>query len=153
MDQFVSKPVNKATLIAALMRALPGPDVPAAAPAEALADPAAPALDETTLLDLESAIGADAVTQMTDVFIEETEIRLAALANQSALPLLRAVHSLKGSALTAGAAALAARAALVESRLHGGGTCTAADHTEFRTAFTAWKRAMAERRGARTEAE
>ena len=153
MDQFVSKPVNKATLIAALMRALPGPDVPAAAPAEALADPAAPALDETTLLDLESAIGADAVTQMTDVFIEETEIRLAALANQSALPLLRAVHSLKGSALTAGAAALAARAALVESCLHGGGTCTAADHTEFRTAFTAWKSAMAERRGARTEAE
>ncbi len=153
MDQFVSKPVSKATLVAALMKALPSPDVPAIAPAEAAAYRAVPALDEAALLDLEAAIGADAVAQMTDVFIDETETHLAELANQSGETLLRAVHSLKGSALTAGAAALAARAAQVESTLRGGGACTTADHIELRTTFSAWKRAVAERRGAGADAK
>ena len=146
MDQFVSKPVNKATLVAALIKALRTSDMPATG----LPDTeAVPALDEAALLDLEAAIGVDTVAKMTDVFIEETETTLAALANQSGGALMRAVHTLKSSALTAGAAALAARAAQVEVSLREGGTCTTADHTDLRAAFDAWKHAMAKRRGSR----
>ena len=146
MDQFVSKPVSKATLVTALMKALPGPDAPAV-PAETAptADPTTPALDTAALDDLESAIGAEAVAQMTAVFIGETETRLGELADLEGEALVRAVHSLKGSALTAGAVALAARAAEAEKRLRAGGPLTTDDRTGFAETFTAWRQAMAQR--------
>ncbi len=155
MDHFVSKPVNKTLLITALMKALPPPGTavapapPAAEPAtpEPVAADAVPALDEAALAELEEAIGKEAVAEMTALFTSETEARLAGLGAISGEALIREAHSLKGSALTAGAAALADRAAEAETRLRHGGALTEADRAAFSAAFAAWHAAMVRRRG------
>jgi hypothetical protein len=145
MDQFVSKPVNRALLVAALMKALPQPAIIALPPVAAPPVPDAAALDAEGLAELEAAIGADAVAQMARVFSAETEARLASLGSLSGEALLREVHSLKGAALTAGAAALAAGAAQAETRLRSGGTLAPDDQAAFAATFAAWRAAMANR--------
>ncbi len=144
MNQFVPKPVSKAILVTALMRALPH------APAVHLpgAPPAAPAplpLDHAALAELEDAIGADNVAQMTRTFIAETETRLQHLTSFSGETLLREVHSLKGSAMTAAAAALAATAAAIETRLRHGEPLAPGDIGALTEGLHAWQAALATR--------
>jgi signal transduction histidine kinase/DNA-binding response OmpR family regulator len=141
MNQFVTKPVNKEVLFAAILRAL----LPAASPQVPAAETAAetevlPAFDGAALHALGEDIGHDSVAEMLEVFQQETRTRLQRIA-APAIPsatLMREVHTLKGAAGTVCAPLLRWRAEAIEARLRAGAPLQAGDLTGLATAFQAF---------------
>jgi len=121
MSDFLAKPLRKPALIAAVLRAIGGVPIAAAAlPAEPASSLAPAPLDRTTLVHLTAAIGEDGVRQTFAVFARETEARLDMFrqfteGNDRHLLEIEA-HALKGSARTLGASEISDIASLIERR-------------------------------------
>jgi PAS domain S-box-containing protein len=126
MDDYVSKPVTRETLEAAMARWVEVPDgshapaeAPAAPPVEALRS--APVLDPDVVGRLQSlgrAAGEDLFGQLTEIFLAELPARLdrlrEAIAAADDEALRRAAHTLRGSSANVGAATLADLCARIE---------------------------------------
>ncbi|HEY5127390.1 MAG TPA: ATP-binding protein [Bradyrhizobium sp.] len=115
MSDFLSKPLRKAVMVAAILRAIGRVVIP---PAASTAAPAP--LDGTALAQLTDAIGEDGVRQTFAVFARETEVRLALFqrfseGNDRNLIEIEA-HALKGSARTLGASEMSDIASLIEQQ-------------------------------------
>ena len=121
MDDFVSKPLRRETLIAALNRWV-GVTVPpvAEAPAEA---PAGAVLDEAGLRELQEIAG-EHWGALLDDFLDDLPVQLAALADSTdPAQTARLAHVVKGTSSTMAAPRLAAAAEALEAvALAGGGT-------------------------------
>jgi signal transduction histidine kinase/DNA-binding response OmpR family regulator len=122
MNGFVAKPVRKKELVAAIVSALRSAP---AAPVEA--EPSAPAVDgagEPAVFDrtrydaMVDELGEDGAQQLVDMFIAETDRRIALLRELAGMGdrsrIGREAHSLKGDAAALGLARLAALAATLE---------------------------------------
>ena len=150
MNLFVSKPVDRPTLLSALMTALDGPDY--AGSALSAAPPALPAeaqlaaLDTDGLREMGEAIGDDGLVEVVAIFQRETRDRLERLRSATVDPSVveREMHSLKGAAGTVSALRLEAVAQAVELRLRQGGTLADADIANMTAAFEAWAMAVRE---------
>ena len=150
MNLFVSKPVDRPTLLSALMTALDGPDY--AGSALSAAPPALPAeaqlaaLDTDGLREMGEAIGDDGLVEVVAIFQRETRDRLERLRSATVDPSVveREMHSLKGAAGTVSALRLEAVARMVELRLQQGGTLADADIANMTAAFEAWAMAVRE---------
>ncbi len=122
MNQFVTKPVSKDVLFAAILRGL-SPPVPPAVPAlGAGAAEAPPPFDAAALHALGEDIGHGGVAEMLDVFQRETRARLQRMMVPG-IPspaLMREAHTLKGAAGTVCAPLLRRRAEAIEARLRAG---------------------------------
>jgi signal transduction histidine kinase/CheY-like chemotaxis protein/HPt (histidine-containing phosphotransfer) domain-containing protein len=125
MDDYVAKPVRVEGLATVLRRWVPPTpalEATAAAPpdAPAVATGEPPVIDETALERLARLRphGPDPVPEYVGLFLEEAPSQLAAvhtaLAGADSDTVRRAAHTLKGSARTIGAAALAAIAEQIE---------------------------------------
>jgi signal transduction histidine kinase/FixJ family two-component response regulator len=115
MSDFLSKPLRKAVMVAAMLRAVGRVAIPPAAP---VATPAP--LDRTALAQLTDAIGEDGVRETYAIFARETEARLALFhrfteGNDRNLIEIEA-HALKGSARTLGAGEMSDIASRIEQR-------------------------------------
>ncbi len=147
MNQFVTKPVTRDVLIAAILRDLL-PPMPAALPAPDAGRTEAPAFDAPGLRDLGEQIGNDSVAEMLDMFQHETRARLQLMRQQMATPgippdvLLNEAHTLKGAASTVCAPLLYHRAALIEARLRSGATIKPADLEGLTAALQAFTEAV-----------
>jgi CheY-like chemotaxis protein len=110
MDDYLTKPIERANLLATLTRWLGPLDLPR------------PVIDETTIARLLQEVEPGALNRLLSVFVDEARNRvtriLAAVARLDAAEAIAQIeyeaHALKGSAQTFGAATLAARADLVE---------------------------------------
>ncbi|MCC7346252.1 MAG: response regulator [Variibacter sp.] len=114
MTGFIAKPVRKPALIDAMMQAIAqlGPAARASDPAPS---PDAPALDTAALDLLAREIGPDGLLETLQIFIAETEKRLALLASLRCGDAERGTikseaHTLKGASGTCGFAELSALA-------------------------------------------
>jgi signal transduction histidine kinase/DNA-binding NarL/FixJ family response regulator len=157
MTLFVAKPVQKETLLHAILTALgavtrftpPDAILPSASeePMPTLPDPGEPVIAMHTLAEMEDAIGAEGVAEMVQLFESETHARLDRLAQASRDRSvdLREIHTLKGAAATVGAPALTGLAMSIETRLRDGATLTDDEVARLRHAFLAWRTAMAKR--------
>jgi CheY-like chemotaxis protein len=128
MNQFVTKPVSKDVLFAAILRALSPPVAPVV-PTPDAGEAAALPFDAIALRALEEDIGCDGVAEMLDVFRQETRARLQRMATPGipSTTLMREAHTLKGAAGTVCAPLLRRRAAAVEARLRAGAPIEAGD--------------------------
>jgi signal transduction histidine kinase/DNA-binding response OmpR family regulator len=128
MNQFVTKPVSKDVLFAAILRALSPPVAPVVPTSDA-GEAAELAFDAIALRTLEEDIGRDGVAEMVDVFQEETRARLQRMATPGipSATLMREAHTLKGAAGTVCAPLLRRRAGAIEARLRAGGLIEAGD--------------------------
>ena len=168
MNQFVSKPVTREILLAAMLRALADgaviqcgePSRPDAAnnelvkaePAKvelvkaepAKAEPATDSLDVSALTRLKSELGSEGVTQVVNMFIAETRSRFHRLRTDTldGPTLVREIHTLKGAASTVCAAALAQYAAALEQRLKTGQSMVDADLAALRRSFDDYRDAV-----------
>lgn len=113
MDDYLTKPIERANLLATLTRWL-GP----------LDDPR-PAIDETIVARLLQEVEPGALNRLLGVFLDEAQNRATrirdAVARLDAAEAIAQIehesHALKGSAQTFGAAALAARALVIENAI------------------------------------
>jgi signal transduction histidine kinase/DNA-binding response OmpR family regulator len=118
MNGFVAKPVRKKELVAAIVSALRA--APAAAAEPAVPAPAAesPVFDRTRYDAMVEELGEDAAQLLIDMFIAETDRRIALLREMSGMSdrikIGREAHSLKGDAAALGLARLAELAAMLE---------------------------------------
>ncbi len=126
MDDYVGKPIRVAELVAALSRARPlstrlaaAPPAPAAAPETATPSP--PVLDRAAVAELWESLGPTAaavVPQLVAAFLAEAPAQLGearrAMAEGRHADIRRTAHSLKGSCLSLGLAALAEAAKTLE---------------------------------------
>jgi signal transduction histidine kinase/DNA-binding response OmpR family regulator len=118
MNGFVAKPVRKKELVAAIVGALRA--APAdTAPAEPAADgDALPAFDRARYDEMVEELGDDAVRTLVDLFLAETDRRIAILRGLSGLSdrirIGREAHSLKGDAAALGLSRLAELAEVLE---------------------------------------
>lgn len=107
MTDFLSKPLRKPALVAALSKAL-RPEVPpfAIPPSKPPATVVLPSVDRATLAQLTDAIGEQGLQETVAVFIRETQQRIALLREftdgQDREMLAIESHSLKGAAGTLG---------------------------------------------------
>ncbi len=153
MNQFVTKPVAKDVLFAAILRALS----PQAEPSARAPDPdrkAAPLVfDAAALHALGEDIGHDGVAEMIEVFQQETQARLQRMAAPGiqAATLMREAHTLKGAAGTVCAPLLRGRAEAIEARLRAGVAIEPGDVGGLTIAFQAFTDAV-ESAGVRTQA-
>jgi hypothetical protein len=139
MNQFVTKPVSKDTMLAAILRALsPADQAPAFVPEAAAAE--TPGCDRAALHGLAVDIGEDGVAEMLEVFAQETRARLQRMAAPDIPPatLMREAHTLKGAAGTVCASLLCGRAAALEERLRSGRLAAPGDIAGLHTAFDAF---------------
>lgn len=150
MDLFLAKPVQKETLLNAILTALgavtsftpPGSDGGAASaepqPVGAKPEPSPLALD--VLTEMEDAIGQDGIIEMVQLFQSETAARLARLMQPTRdLSIdLREVHTLKGAAATVGAPVLTELAVRIEESLREGGMLTQDDVVRLQARFDLW---------------
>jgi hypothetical protein len=122
MNQFVTKPVSREVLFAAVLRGLSGAVSPTAPSADAGAAEASLAFDAAALHALGEDIGHDSVAEMLEVFQEETRARLQRMAvpGVPSVTLMREAHTLKGAAGTVCAPLLRRRAEAIEARLRAG---------------------------------
>jgi signal transduction histidine kinase/DNA-binding NarL/FixJ family response regulator/ligand-binding sensor domain-containing protein len=127
MDDFITKPVRKENLRAALARVTPtGPTPPVAATIAPVQDQ--PVIDAEPLEELrELAESGDFdIAEFVTLFVQTTPECLqrarAALAEQDLETLHREIHTMKGSGREVGARRLAARAEFWEERLKSGDT-------------------------------
>jgi CheY-like chemotaxis protein/HPt (histidine-containing phosphotransfer) domain-containing protein len=154
MNQFVTKPVSKDVLFAAILRALS----PQAEPSARVPGPdgkAAPlAFDAAGLHALGEDIGHDGVAEMLEVFQQETQARLQRMAAPGiqAATLMREAHTLKGAAGTVCAPLLRGRAEAIEARLRAGVAIEPGDVGGLTIAFQAFTDAV-QAAGVRTQAE
>jgi two-component system sensor histidine kinase/response regulator len=168
MDDYVAKPVRVEGLAEVLRRWVPPTpaleatvtaraEPPAAGPADA----PAMAADEPAVLDEAALVrlgrlrpqGPDPVPEYVGLFLEEAPSQLAsihaALAGSDPDAIRRAAHTLKGSARTIGAAALAARAEQIERHARAGAlTAAAAEAPALDAAYARAAEALAARRDA-----
>ena len=126
MDDYVSKPVKPADLVAALCR-FAGTSPNAPAPQQEDAEDATDAVDSrvlASLRDLDGDGGDDLLDSLIGTFLENTPLVLSeaqsALATQSAAQLERAAHTLKGSCSNFGAQRMQAACLLLEQAAHKG---------------------------------
>ena len=119
MNGFIAKPVRKKELVAAIVGALRAAPVEATAPAPAgngVAQP--PVFDRTRYDMMVEELGEDGVRHLVDLFVEETDRRIALLRDLSGMndriKIGREAHSLKGDAAALGLAQLAELAAMLE---------------------------------------
>jgi CheY-like chemotaxis protein/HPt (histidine-containing phosphotransfer) domain-containing protein len=113
MDDYLTKPIERANLLAMLARWL-GP----------LEEPR-PAIDETVVVRLLQEVESGALTRLLGVFLDEAghraariEAAVAQLDSPEAIAQIEyESHAMKGSAETFGAAALAVRAASIETAI------------------------------------
>lgn len=122
MNQFVTKPVSKDALFAAILRGL-SPPLPAALLAAGNGAADVPlAFDAAGLRALGDDIGHDGVAEMLLVFQQETWARLQRMMAPGipSATLMREAHTLKGAAGTVCAPLLGSRAAAIEARLRAG---------------------------------
>src|SRR5262249_24537093 len=118
MNSFVAKPVRKKELVAAIVGAL------GAAPADAaMQQPAAergepPVFDRTRYDTMVDELGEDGMRHLVEIFLAETDPRIALLRGLSAMSdrirIGREAHSLKGDAAALGLARLAGLAEMLE---------------------------------------
>ena len=141
MTGFLAKPVRKDALLSALLVAL-GAAAPGLQPVADTA-PSDHALDHEAFAVLTNDIGEAGVSELVEMFVEETRTRLLLIANRQLDPvtLTREVHSLKGTAGAACAVLLAQRASALELRLTRGEPVGDADIAALRDAFEAWRQA------------
>jgi signal transduction histidine kinase/DNA-binding response OmpR family regulator len=110
MNGFVAKPVRKKEMIAAIMRALASgaaaPPDAARPPAQESVPPEAPAFDRACYDTMVSELGDEAMRDLVEIFLAETEKRIALLkALTGALDrntVEREAHSLKSDAAALG---------------------------------------------------
>jgi hypothetical protein len=153
MNQFVTKPVAKDVLFAAILRALSPQAEPSARAPEPDRKAAPLAFDAAALHALGEDIGHDGVAEMIEVFQQETQARLQRMAApgiQSAT-LMREAHTLKGAAGTVCAPLLRGRAEAIEARLRAGVAIEPGDVGGLTIAFQAFTDAV-ESAGVRTQA-
>ena len=103
MNQFVTKPVSKDVLFAAILRALSPPcRQPSLGPPTPGAAEAPLAFDAAALHALGEDIGHEGVAEMLEVFQQETRARLQRMTAPGipAATLMREAHTLKGAAGT-----------------------------------------------------
>jgi HPt (histidine-containing phosphotransfer) domain-containing protein len=113
MDDYLTKPIERANLLVTLTRWL-GP----------LEEPR-PAIDETVVVRLLQEVEPAALRRLLGVFIDEAASRVARIeaaaarldSSEAIAQIEHESHALKGSAVTFGAAALAARAASIETAI------------------------------------
>ena len=152
MNHFVPKPVNRDTLLLAILDVLdmsrvnehapiyqplqtdrPGATTFGPVPVHAPVDP-------ETFAELLEALGEDGMGEMLAVFVAEMERRLAFLAagTDDRDLLTREIHSTKGAAGTIGAASLCELAASIEIRLKAGDAWRPDDRNALADAFHAY---------------
>jgi CheY-like chemotaxis protein/HPt (histidine-containing phosphotransfer) domain-containing protein len=138
MTGFVAKPVNKRSLVSALIAALDRKD-PAAIVAPRR-DRTEPALDRASFARLKEDIEEQGVADLIAMFEAETLDRLARIADPhlDRGTLSREVHSLKGAAAAASATLLSRRAADLEIRLEHGEGMNDDDIPALTEALDAW---------------
>ena len=119
MNGFVAKPVRKKELVAAVVRALgtaPAPAASAGADTDVPAEP--PVFDRTCYDAMLEELGDEGVRQLVDIFLDETDRRIALLRQLSGEAdrgkIAREAHSLKGDAAALGLVRLAEIAAALE---------------------------------------
>ena len=127
MDDYLSKPVRPADLLGALSRYLGTVTYVPAAPAPAQPTGSAGAIDPAMLAafrEMDGPGGENLLDTLIATFLENTPAVLAearaALALQSAPPLERAAHALKGSCSNFGAAAMRAACQRLEDTARAG---------------------------------
>ncbi len=143
MTKFVPKPVNKKTLLTAILDALAGTPHEDQVELPEQAVPAEPPADRAVLQTLSDDLGEDGMAEMFAVFCTETRARLRRMAAEGVDPtvLLREVHTLKGAAGTVGAALLTQRSIALEARLKQGDALTQDDLARLGEAFEAYQQA------------
>jgi hypothetical protein len=143
MSEFVTKPVSKDVLFAAILRVLSPPATRATLDPDTGAAEAPLAFDAVAIRALEDDIGQDGVAEMLEVFQQETGARLQRMAMPGlpAATLMREAHTLKGAAGTVCAPLLRSRAAAIEARLRAGVPTDPADVTGLLAAFHAFAKA------------
>lgn len=140
MNQFVTKPVSRQVLLAALLTALSQAEPPEAA--AAVGSPAADieeCFDTSGLGELLQDVGREDLEEMIAVFASEMRSRLPRLRTPGldAAVIIREVHSIRGAAVAVYAIALSRRAAALETRLKSGEPLTDADLTALEQSFEA----------------
>jgi signal transduction histidine kinase/DNA-binding response OmpR family regulator len=122
MNSFVAKPVRKKELIAAIVGALRTAAAEAAASAPAAGSGEPPAFDRTRYDEMVEELGEDGVRTLVDIFLAETDRRIAVLRGLASMSdrvkIGREAHSLKGDAAALGLAQLAELAATLEHEAH-----------------------------------
>jgi signal transduction histidine kinase/CheY-like chemotaxis protein/HPt (histidine-containing phosphotransfer) domain-containing protein len=148
MNQFVTKPVTKDVLIAAILRDLLPPIPPAVPAPDAVRAEALPPLDAAALRVLGEQIGDDCVAEMLDMFQQETRARLQRMLQYMATPgipsdvLIDEAHTLKGAAGTVCAPLLRQRAEMIEARLRSGASIELGDLAGLTAALRAFTEAL-----------
>ncbi len=144
MNQFITKPVTKDVLFAAILRGLSPAAAPVVPPAlTPSGDGAAegpPAFDAAALHALGEDIGHDGVAEMLQVFQQETGARLQRMMAPgiASATLMREAHTLKGAAGTVCAPLLHRRAEVMEARLRAGAPIEPGDLASLGRAFQAF---------------
>ncbi len=141
MNGFLAKPIDRTTLLDAVEAVLadhrpsqPQPSPPApASPAPSFSDQAGqedPLIDRAVLSDLRESVEPARLPKLLALFAEETEARLARIAQAVAAndldTLARMAHALKSSAGAFGAAALARAVSALEEEARAGRAAEAA---------------------------
>jgi signal transduction histidine kinase/DNA-binding response OmpR family regulator/HPt (histidine-containing phosphotransfer) domain-containing protein len=136
MDDYVTKPIKRDALAAALGRWLPATDAPAnEIPADALvsdADPSNPAevveqpvLDEEVFARLASLMG-DGMTDLIETYLADAAVQIAimidGIARRDSAVVGRAAHSLKSSSAALGVSVLESKAREFEEFVRSGAT-------------------------------
>ena len=140
MDDYVTKPVRKDALLAAIRRNL------ARVPAEATRAATEPPVVDSAALDaLESDVGSELCRRTLATFLDSTQKKLDLLpALVSDRDRLRIeVHAIKGAARTVGALRLAAQAERIERGLINGARMEAGDLTALLAGFESYRAAPA----------
>ncbi len=121
MNGFVAKPVRKKELVAAIagaVRAAPAPAEPATSPPAPGEAAAPPVFDRTRYDAMVDELGEDGARALVDMFIAETDRRIALLRTLSGMgdriKIGREAHSLKGDAAALGLAQLSWLAEMLE---------------------------------------
>ena len=118
MNDYLSKPLVRASLLGMIARWLPPRGGPATDNAKATIGAGQTLLDETCLLKLEQDVGPELLTTLVASFAAELERRLGqvkvARTCGDLSTLAREAHAIKGSAATFGAPALSAQALTLE---------------------------------------
>ncbi|MCS6853641.1 MAG: ATP-binding protein [Elioraea sp.] len=131
MNGFLPKPIDRTTLLDAVEAVLadrrapqPLPSPPPPAPPPELAGRDQPLIDRAVLADLRCSVEPGRLPKLLALFAEETEARLARIAEAVARhdldELARLAHTLKSSAGAFGAAALARAVSALEEEARAG---------------------------------
>ena len=144
MNHFVPKPVNRDTLLLAILDMLDmsraNQEVPIRQPIPVDRASASPMVDPDAFAELLEALGEDGIAEMLAVFVAEMGRRLEFLAagTEDRERLIREIHSTKGAAGTIGAAGLCELAASIEMRMKSGEAWRPDDRTALADAFQAY---------------